>query len=185
VSGCLIVCIDRATRLVKSQQGAGKEYIGVFKFHNKVRTVDLSLVERSTPPLHHAGRLGARGGPGARVDDGRALPTSAGHLGRQAPVARAHHLLEQAHRVQRRAQYGCVLGFETASIAAAQRSQPTAPFTPSAGISHVVCEAGTYVRTLYVHLGLALGVGGNMAELRRVRSGITDEEVRAPTVALP
>lgn len=26
VTGCLIVCIDRATRLVKSQQGAGKTY---------------------------------------------------------------------------------------------------------------------------------------------------------------
>lgn len=29
VTGCLIVCIDRATRLVKSQQGAGKEYVAV------------------------------------------------------------------------------------------------------------------------------------------------------------
>jgi hypothetical protein len=28
VTGCLIVCIDRATRLVKSQQNAGKEYVG-------------------------------------------------------------------------------------------------------------------------------------------------------------
>ena len=28
VTGCLIVCIDRATRLVKSQQGAGKQYLG-------------------------------------------------------------------------------------------------------------------------------------------------------------
>ena len=28
VTGCLIVCLDRATRLVKSQQGAGKEYAG-------------------------------------------------------------------------------------------------------------------------------------------------------------
>lgn len=26
VTGCLIVCIDRATRLVKSQQGAGAEH---------------------------------------------------------------------------------------------------------------------------------------------------------------
>ncbi|KAJ1952934.1 centromere/microtubule-binding protein cbf5, partial [Dipsacomyces acuminosporus] len=26
VTGCLIVCVDRATRLVKSQQSAGKEY---------------------------------------------------------------------------------------------------------------------------------------------------------------
>ncbi|EZA62436.1 H/ACA ribonucleoprotein complex subunit [Ooceraea biroi] len=35
VSGCLIVCIDRATRLAKLQQNAGKEeYIAVFKLHS-------------------------------------------------------------------------------------------------------------------------------------------------------
>jgi len=37
------------------------------------------------------------------------------------------------------------------------------------------CEAGTYVRTLCVHIGLLLGVGGHMEELRRVRSGILGE----------
>ena len=39
----------------------------------------------------------------------------------------------------------------------------------------VSCEAGTYVRTLCVHLGLLLGVGGHMQELRRVRSGAMSE----------
>jgi len=39
----------------------------------------------------------------------------------------------------------------------------------------VSCEAGTYIRTLCVHLGLLLGVGGHMQELRRVRSGVLDE----------
>lgn len=38
------------------------------------------------------------------------------------------------------------------------------------------CEAGSYIRTMCVHLGLMLGVGGQMIELRRVRSGITGEE---------
>lgn len=33
-SGCLIICIDKATRLVKSQQSAGKEYISIFKLHS-------------------------------------------------------------------------------------------------------------------------------------------------------
>ena len=33
VTGCLIVCINRATRLVKSQQGAGKEYVAVLRLH--------------------------------------------------------------------------------------------------------------------------------------------------------
>jgi len=37
------------------------------------------------------------------------------------------------------------------------------------------CQAGTYVRTFCTHLGLLLGVGGHMEELRRVRSGHMDE----------
>lgn len=45
----------------------------------------------------------------------------------------------------------------------------------SSGIVHVSCEAGTYIRTLFIHLGLILGTGGHMEELRRVRSGIKDE----------
>lgn len=36
VTGCLIVCIDRATRLVKAQQSAGKEYVGLARFHSAV-----------------------------------------------------------------------------------------------------------------------------------------------------
>lgn len=35
----------------------------------------------------------------------------------------------------------------------------------------VRCEAGTYIRTLCVHIGLALGVRGQMVELRRTFSG--------------
>lgn len=38
-AGCLIVCVDRATRLVKSQQNAGKEYICIFKLHSAVESV--------------------------------------------------------------------------------------------------------------------------------------------------
>lgn len=36
VTGCLIICIDRATRLVKSQQGAGKEYVSIIRLHNAI-----------------------------------------------------------------------------------------------------------------------------------------------------
>jgi len=36
VTGSLVVCIDRATRLVKSQQGAGKEYVCVIRLHNAI-----------------------------------------------------------------------------------------------------------------------------------------------------
>src|ERR1700761_2392111 len=37
VTGCLIVCIDSATRLCKSQQQAGKEYVCVIRFHGEIK----------------------------------------------------------------------------------------------------------------------------------------------------
>merc|ERR1719487_1519735 len=58
VTGCLIVCVDRATRLVKSQQGAGKEYVAVLRLHGPcaetkvkraVETLQGALFQR--PPL--------------------------------------------------------------------------------------------------------------------------------------
>jgi len=41
----------------------------------------------------------------------------------------------------------------------------------------VVCDAGTYIRTLCHHLGLYLGCGAHMQELRRTRSGRFDERM--------
>lgn len=35
-AGNLIVCIERATRLVKSQQSAGKEYVCIARLHGPV-----------------------------------------------------------------------------------------------------------------------------------------------------
>ncbi|OPY38955.1 MAG: putative tRNA pseudouridine synthase B [Methanoregula sp. PtaU1.Bin051] len=39
----------------------------------------------------------------------------------------------------------------------------------------VRCDAGTYIRSLCHHIGLALGVGAHMQELRRTRSGTFTE----------
>jgi len=50
------------------------------------------------------------------------------------------------------------------------------------GVFWVSCEAGTYIRTLCVHLGLLLGVGAHMQELRRVRSGAMDEQQNMVTL---
>ena len=40
----------------------------------------------------------------------------------------------------------------------------------------VNCDAGTYIRTLCIDVGEALGCGANMLELRRTRSGFMTEE---------
>ena len=48
----------------------------------------------------------------------------------------------------------------------------------------VACEAGTYIRSLCHHLGLALGCGGHMVELRRTRSGAFGEDEAVTLSAL-
>ena len=50
------------------------------------------------------------------------------------------------------------------------------------GVLWVDCEAGTYVRTLCVHLGYLLGMGGHMQELRRARSGALVEDASMVTM---
>ncbi|TLD29882.1 Serine/threonine-protein kinase [Venturia nashicola] len=131
VTGCLIVCIDRATRLVKSQQGAGKEYVCIIRFHEKV--------------------------PGGEAQFARALETLTGALFQRPPLISA---VKRQLRVRT---------IHSSTLYEFDNERHLAVF-------HVSCEAGTYIRTLCVHLGLLLGVGAHMQELRRVRSGAMSED---------
>lgn len=131
VTGNLIVCVDRATRLVKSQQGAGKEYVCIARFHSAVE------------------------GGAQRVS--RALEQLTGALFQRPPLISA---------VKRQLRIRTIY---KAKLHEYDDERHLAVFWIS-------CEAGTYVRTLCVHLGLLLGVGGHMQELRRVRSGILGEK---------
>ncbi|TFL06529.1 pseudouridine synthase [Pterulicium gracile] len=129
VTGCLIVCIDRATRLVKSQQGAGKEYVCVVRLH-------AGLPDPTALP--------------------RALQTLSGALFQRPPLISA---------VKRQLRIRTI--YESKLLEFDEKR--------NLGVFWVSCEAGTYIRTLCVHLGLILGVGGHMQELRRVRSGAMSE----------
>ena len=131
VTGCLIVCIDRATRLVKSQQGAGKEYVCVLRLHGKL--------------------------PGGEAQLARALETLTGALFQRPPLISA---VKRQLRI-RTIHESKLMEFDN---------------DRQLGVFWVSCEAGTYIRTLCVHLGLLLGVGAHMQELRRVRSGAMDEQ---------
>ncbi|CAN0382293.1 unnamed protein product [Lampetra fluviatilis] len=130
VTGCLIVCIDRATRLVKSQQSAGKEYVGIVRLHSAIES-ELQLA--------------------------KAMDTLTGALFQRPPLIAA---------VKRQLRVRTI--YESKMI----------EYDPERrlGIFWVSCEAGTYIRTLCVHMGLLLGVGGQMQELRRVRSGVLSEK---------
>ncbi|KAL6260129.1 hypothetical protein P5V15_007666 [Pogonomyrmex californicus] len=130
VSGCLIVCIDRATRLAKSQQSAGKEYVAVFKLHSAPESIQ-------------------------KIN--QALEKLRGALFQRPPLISA---------VKRQ------LRVRTVYDSWFHDYDPDR----NIGIFRVSCEAGSYIRTMCVHLGLFLGTGCHMQELRRTRSGIQSEE---------
>lgn len=130
VSGCLIVCIDRTTRLAKSQQNAGKEYVGIFKLHSE--------------PV------------GGKQAVARAVQQLTGALFQRPPLIAA---------VKRQLRIRTI--YDAQLIEYNEKN--------NLGIVSVSCQAGTYIRTLCVHYGLVLGVGAQMVELRRTRSGIQHE----------
>lgn len=129
VTGNLLVCIDRATRLVKSQQSAGKEYVGVIRCHGATTRKSLQ----------------------------KALEKLTGAIYQRPPLVSA---------VKKQLRIRTI--YQTALLEYDEEKH--------LGVFWVSCEAGTYVRTLCVHLGLLMGVGGHMAELRRVRSGCLGEQ---------
>lgn len=128
VSGCLPVCLNRATRIAKSQQDAGKEYVAVVKFSGRVTEAEFK----------------------------KALAAFRGLLLQRPPLQCA---------VKRNLRLREVYSSEFLEFDEARQL----------GMFRASCEAGTYIRTLCVHLGLLLGVEAQMAELRRTRSGTVGE----------
>ncbi|KAG4304037.1 hypothetical protein PORY_002560 [Pneumocystis oryctolagi] len=118
-----------ATRLVKSQQSAGKEYVCVIRFHDA-----LSSEKKFA----------------------QCLETLTGALFQRPPLISA---VKRQLRI-RTIYESKLLEFDN---------------DRHLGVFRVSCEAGTYIRTLCVHLGLLLGTGAHMQELRRVRSGCLTE----------
>jgi H/ACA ribonucleoprotein complex subunit 4 len=136
VTGCLITCLNNATRLVKAQQSAGKEYVAVVKLHGKI---------------DKAKKLE------------KALETLTGACFQRPPLISA---VKKELRVR--------TIYETKLIEFDEKRDM--------GIFWVSCEAGTYVRTMCVHIGYLLGCGAHMAELRRVRSGALKEDASMVTM---
>ena len=135
VTGALIICTNRATRLVKSQQNAGKTYMAVLRLHDTVgKKQVVGSLERLAGPLFQR-------------------PPLIAAVKRQLRVRTIYHNnLIEYDKQRHLAVFEC----------------------------H--CEAGTYIRTLCVHLGLMLGVGGHMEELRRIKTGILSEDDHLSTM---
>ncbi|KAI5170586.1 H/ACA ribonucleoprotein complex subunit 4 [Nematocida sp. LUAm3] len=129
VSGALPVCLNKATRIAKAQQDAGKEYVAVVKFHHPVTEKQFKEI----------------------------LSQQTGLLLQRPPEQCA---VKRNLRIRKVEKIEFIEFNENKQL----------------GMFRVSCEAGTYIRSLCVHIGMYLGVSSEMVDLRRTRSGVVREE---------
>lgn len=167
VTGVLPLCLGRATRMVEYLQELPKEYKARLLLGVSTDTEDMSgtVIERKE---------------GLRVteEEVRAvLHQFIGTISQVPPMysalkqdgKRLYELAREGKTVERKAREVTIEELELISY------EPNGDY-PSISF-RVLCSKGTYIRTLCVDIGRALGVPAAMAELKRtISAGITEEQ---------
>ncbi|ALS27596.1 tRNA pseudouridine synthase B [Paenibacillus sp. 32O-W] len=166
VTGVLPLCIGRATRVVEYLQELPKAYEAVLQLGIATDTEDLT------------GQVVARV-PEVRIGRGEieaALASFRGEIEQIPPMysavkvegKRLYELAREGKSVDRKPRKVTIYDLKLGE-SDLERPDPRITFT-------VVCSKGTYIRTLCVDIGRALGVPAAMAQLTRTMSaGLTAE----------
>jgi tRNA pseudouridine55 synthase len=165
-TGVLVVCVNRATRLVQFLAGDDKEYLATMRLGFATDTGDLT------------------GRPVSQISDVSHITEEAvkatldrfrGRINQIPPMYSAKkvggvRLYEMARRGEqiRRAPIEVEIK-ELELISGTQSGERSGDFT-----FRVVCSSGTYIRTLAEDIGALLGAGAHLRQLRRTRAGACD-----------
>jgi tRNA pseudouridine55 synthase len=158
-TGVLVVCLNRATRLVQFLTGEDKEYLATIRFGFATDTGDLT---------------------GAPL----APPAATAHLNEaliESALAQLRERRTQIPPMYSAKKVGGVKLYEMArrgeeierppiSIEIKKLSLVT-PLQDDECRVQVVCSSGTYIRTLAEDIGKQLGIGAHLTALRRTRAG--------------
>jgi tRNA pseudouridine55 synthase len=161
-SGVLVVCLGRATKLVRFLQAGRKTYAA-----RMVLGVETDSQDAQGEVLARASAVA--------VDEQRfceVLTRFQGEIEQIPPMVsavkvggeRLHEKARRGEEVDRDARTVTVHDLILDEFDRSDRDHPEASFL-------VTCSAGTYVRTLAHDVGRSLGVGGSLVSLRRVANG--------------
>lgn len=165
VSGVLPICIGKGTKVIEYMVDSGKTYEGEITLGFSTTTEDVSgeVVEQvllSTPFSN------------AEID--AAMQTMTGSITQIPPMfsavkvngKRLYEYARNGEEVERPKRTAMIYSFERTSEPEFDEVKGTQSWR-----FKVVCGKGTYVRTLSVDTGLALGVPAHMSQLTRTASG--------------
>jgi tRNA pseudouridine55 synthase len=167
-TGVLLVGLGRATRLLRFLTALPKTYTTDIVLGTTTSTLDASGEVTGTYDMSHVAPELAAAAAEALTGEIEQVPpmVSAVKVGGR----RLHDLARQGVEVERAARPVTVYRFDI-------EPHPTRPGVYRA---EVECSSGTYVRVLAHDLGMALGGGAHLANLRRTRIGSFGEAEALP-----
>ena len=173
-TGVLLVLVGRATRLAQFLSGADKEYDAIIRLGYATDTGDRTGNPITGP---HGSADPSNAGRWSEEEIAQALASLRGWIDQVPPMYSAkkiggkklYELARRGEVIEREPMHVCIHEFEPIR-ADGQLMKDNHDGTFDFHV-HVVCSAGTYVRTLAEDFGKRLSVGAHLAELRRTRVG--------------
>ena len=167
-TGVMVVLVGRATRLAQFLDKDEKEYVAVVQFGWETDTGDgtgTRTTECGVRDDEVAERLGA-------IEWDRVLERFRGKIKQVPPMYSAKKL--EGKKLYELARKGIEVEREAVEVTIGELDileRPAISDQRSAIEIHVVCSAGTYIRTLAEDIGRATGLLAHLTALRRTRAG--------------
>ncbi len=156
-TGVMLVCTDKATKLIDTLQAHVKEYVATIALGATTPSFDLETEIDATYPTSHITR--------ELVEE--TLKKFTGAIEQVPPAFSACKVDGQrAYKMARRGEE-VVIRPKLLVIDEIELME----FSPESITVRVVCSKGTYIRALARDIGIALGSGGHLTALRRTRVG--------------
>ncbi len=173
-TGVLVICLNRATRLVRFLSGDEKEYLATIRLGYETESGDLTGAALAAPI--QASHIGV----GSMKE---ALAYFRGTITQVPPMysakkvggVRLYEMARRGEQIIRQPVEVEIKELELATLADTEanffrdQEDGTRDFA-----FRVVCSAGTYIRTLAEDIGKRLGIGAHLVALRRTRVGSCD-----------
>ncbi|BAU27717.1 tRNA pseudouridine synthase B [Aneurinibacillus soli] len=162
VTGVLPICIGQATKVADYLHEAPKVYRAVMQIGTSTDTQDASGTVVETKPVEpRLIEADIRGVVDRFIGEIEQVPPMYSAV--KVDGKRLHELARAGQEVERKARRVTIYAIEIENIDT-EVAEPQITFT-------VTCSKGTYVRTLCVDIGAALGYPAHMVRLQRISSG--------------
>ncbi|NOT64279.1 MAG: tRNA pseudouridine(55) synthase TruB [Acidobacteria bacterium] len=157
-TGVLVMCVNRATRLVQFLTAEDKEYVATMRLGFATDTGDLT--GKPIGEVVDASHITA-------ADVESVLPRFRGLIQQTPPMYSAKKIDgKKLYELARRGET-----VERAAITVEIQELEVVSGAVGGFTLRVVCSSGTYIRTLAEDIGKVLGVGAHLIALRRTRAG--------------